>query len=354
MRNLDYQFLLGIFLVLLGSTCAPAESTDGTTTDPVDSLPSDPITEMPTEWDTLREDNYHVAMEYPADWQVEHGGVGAMPLLSVYAPTTADTADLPPRVHGPAGLSYVTIFPKGLGVDAPAGSSQTVAEYEGLVPSSFRLDEQRSVVYQLENGRPWAYLLRPVSPPPGWTEGGYVFAQIGIPDVQITCYDAQTGQAKPMERCDHLGGGDRIVRSGRAGDVDRQVVEEMLSSLYFYEKDTDRRPLSDLIQVEKPGPNMDVGSPLTVEGRARGYWYFEGSFPIELVDKDYQTLTTGIAQAQGSWMTEDWVPFKATLTYDVPDDERGYLIFRRANASGKPQHDRGYRRPVIFRPRNNL
>ncbi|MCB9289406.1 MAG: hypothetical protein H6560_18995 [Lewinellaceae bacterium] len=116
------------------------------------------------------------------------------------------------------------------------------------------------------------------------------------------------------------------------------------------ERDTaEKERIGNLLKVEKPLPNQNVASPLGIEGRARGYWFFEGSFPVTLLDKDYKTLATGNAEAQGNWMTEDFVPFRLTLEFESPGDERGYLRFEKANPSGLPENDREFRFPVIFR-----
>lgn len=113
-----------------------------------------------------------------------------------------------------------------------------------------------------------------------------------------------------------------------------------------------QRPIGDLIKIEKPLPNMDISSPLKVKGEARGQWFFEGDFPVVLEDSNGKTLARGVAKAQGRWMTSEFVPFELTLTYDdVPDDERGYLVFQRSNASGLPEHDRSFRLPVLFPPK---
>jgi hypothetical protein len=113
-----------------------------------------------------------------------------------------------------------------------------------------------------------------------------------------------------------------------------------------------QRPIGDLLKIEKPLPNMDISSPLKVEGEARGQWYFEGDFPVVLEDRNGKILARGVAEAQGRWMTSDFVPFELTLTYDdAPDDERGYLVFQRSNASGLPEHDRSFRLPVLFPPK---
>ena len=68
----------------------------------------------------------------------------------------------------------------------------------------------------------------------------------------------------------------------------------------------------DLISVSIPKPSQVVRSPLSIEGEARGNWYFEASFPIKLIDADGRELAQGIAQAKSDWMTENFVPFEGS------------------------------------------
>jgi hypothetical protein len=105
-----------------------------------------------------------------------------------------------------------------------------------------------------------------------------------------------------------------------------------------------------LIQVDEPTPNQVISSPLTIHGKARGPWFFEASFPVELIDSSGAKLATGIIQADGEWMTEDFVPFRVTLTFTVPPDmRRGKLVFSKSNASGLPEHDDQLVVPVKFK-----
>lgn len=93
-----------------------------------------------------------------------------------------------------------------------------------------------------------------------------------------------------------------------------------------------------------------VTSPLAVTGRARGNWFFEASFPIELQDQANQLLSQGIAQAQGEWMTEDLVPFTAELTFTAPTtSDSGKLILRKDNPSGLPENDAELSIPIRFK-----
>ncbi|MEK7493945.1 MAG: Gmad2 immunoglobulin-like domain-containing protein, partial [Patescibacteria group bacterium] len=105
---------------------------------------------------------------------------------------------------------------------------------------------------------------------------------------------------------------------------------------------------ANLIRVATPGPMEKIASPLTVKGEARGYWFFEASFPVRLRDGNGKEIAVGIAQAEKEWMTEEFVPFSATLTFTKPSTEKGTLVFQKDNPSGLPEHDDELRIPIIF------
>ncbi len=102
----------------------------------------------------------------------------------------------------------------------------------------------------------------------------------------------------------------------------------------------------DLIEVELPFPGAVTGKEFGVIGKARGYWFFEGSFPIELLDKDGKLLATSIAQAEGGWMTEDFVPFKALIKAPIDYIGPATLILRKDNPSGLPENDASISFPI--------
>jgi hypothetical protein len=105
---------------------------------------------------------------------------------------------------------------------------------------------------------------------------------------------------------------------------------------------------SSMITVSTPLPNTKVTSPLHLTGSARGMWYFEASFPVKLVDANGNMLAQTPAQAQGEWMTENFVPFTATLTWATTTTSTGTLIFMRDNPSGSPENDAQIEIPVTF------
>ena len=107
----------------------------------------------------------------------------------------------------------------------------------------------------------------------------------------------------------------------------------------------------DLIRISSPRPNDTIKSPVTITGEARGYWFFEASFPIVVVDWDGRIIGQGIATAKSEWMVEDFVPFEANITFNVDPNvysKKGSLILRKDNPSGLPEHDDALEIPIVF------
>lgn len=92
------------------------------------------------------------------------------------------------------------------------------------------------------------------------------------------------------------------------------------------------------IVVDTPFPGAVTGKEFEIRGKAAG-WYFEASFPVKVLDKDGKIIWQGPAQAQGDWMTANFVPFKVTAK--VPETYIGpaTLVLEKDNPSGEPQFD---------------
>ncbi len=103
-----------------------------------------------------------------------------------------------------------------------------------------------------------------------------------------------------------------------------------------------------LIRLDNPRPNQKITSPLLISGQARGNWFFEASFPVALYDSNNNLLVTGIATAQGDWMTTNFVPFVVNLTFATPLTPTGTLILKKDNPSGLPENDDQLIVPVLF------
>lgn len=107
--------------------------------------------------------------------------------------------------------------------------------------------------------------------------------------------------------------------------------------------------IDDLIEVTAPVIDATISSPLTVTGQARGTWYFEASAPYELRNSVGTVISQGHIDAQGDWMTEEFVPFKATIQFTKQKaGTTGTLVLRNDNPSGDPDRDRVLEIPVKF------
>jgi hypothetical protein len=97
----------------------------------------------------------------------------------------------------------------------------------------------------------------------------------------------------------------------------------------------------ELIEVTAPQPGVTVGSPIELSGQARGTWFFEATAPVTVTNWDGLILGEGYIEAQGDWMTEEFVPFVGEITYQQQPQSysaTGTLIFQKANPSGLPEH----------------
>lgn len=117
---------------------------------------------------------------------------------------------------------------------------------------------------------------------------------------------------------------------------------------FFSESIGNELEKKDLIQVDEPRPNSAISNPVIIKGKARGSWFFEGSFPIKLVDDGNIVIGSTIATADGEWMTEDFVPFTASLTFSSSGTKKGILILEKDNPSGLPENEDFLEIPLSF------
>ena len=106
----------------------------------------------------------------------------------------------------------------------------------------------------------------------------------------------------------------------------------------------------DLVRVSEPANDQIVESPFWVIGEARGGWFFEANFPIYLYDSAGEEIAVAIAQAQASWMTSEYVPFRAQVNFpSQPSGSQGTLVLKKDNPSGLPEHDDSIEIPIKFK-----
>ena len=107
----------------------------------------------------------------------------------------------------------------------------------------------------------------------------------------------------------------------------------------FVEPVTNETALLDLIRLTSPRPEMRIKSPVIVEGFARGSWFSEGLFSVQLTDSRGVVIASAPAYAQAEWMTDAFVPFRAELVYPRKEKGVGRLILKKENPSGDKERD---------------
>jgi hypothetical protein len=112
---------------------------------------------------------------------------------------------------------------------------------------------------------------------------------------------------------------------------------------------------SDLIRISSPRPNQIITNPLEITGEARGYWFFEASFPIVITDWDGRIIAQHYIMTADDWMTVDFVSFSGELSFESPYNvgdpdfmRRGTLILQKDNPSGLPEHEDALEIPIRF------
>lgn len=106
----------------------------------------------------------------------------------------------------------------------------------------------------------------------------------------------------------------------------------------------------DMIRVTSVKAGDTISSPVTIKGEARGGWFFEATFPVAIAssDADGRYIAQGYAQADGEWMTTEYVPFTATVAFDPGAETEGFVVLEKSNASGLPEKADAFQIPVKF------
>ncbi len=135
---------------------------------------------------------------------------------------------------------------------------------------------------------------------------------------------------------------EEVVQVGEVAEVEEE--EKEAQTTYMSEKGVE-------LIVTSPMKDSVISSPIVIAGEAPGFWYFEATFPVVLVNWDGLIIVQGYATAQGEWMTQEYVPFTATLEFTPQEyGDTGALILQRDNPSGLPQNDDAVEVPIRFTP----
>lgn len=139
-------------------------------------------------------------------------------------------------------------------------------------------------------------------------------------------------------------------QQGKVDDLNKQI-NSLNTKIDSLEKTQDQNsgeaqeigsyisPKGVRVKVFIPNMGETVTSPLIVMGEVPGSWSFEADFPIQLKDSSGKVIAEEPGQLQADWMTEELVPFIATLEFKDAEKGDATLILHKDNPSGLDEND---------------
>ncbi len=132
-------------------------------------------------------------------------------------------------------------------------------------------------------------------------------------------------------------------------ETEEKGVDNVKMENAKYEKSLETStPVNENITVTKPLANALISTPVSIEGSAKGTWFFEAVSPVKVIDEQRKEIGSGTVKAVGNWMTEDFVPFKGQISFDKTSSKTGFLIFENSNPSGLKDNAQEFKLPVKF------
>lgn len=328
-----------LFLLLFAalSACNNATHTEAAEADTIEGRESETLA-----WKTYESSQYHFAFKYPAHWQVLESTSGDIPVINVFPAGQEKTAKPPYRIHEEAQISFVSIFPDSYDTELPFGRSQSLAGNDRFAGHAF--DAEASTALLLENNHVWGLHL-PFKKKFKMDDAAYLYAQIAVSKLKTKCL-GKDGSEIAVDDC-APSEGDVFQRYATINENHRQIVHKIIESFRSLDEE-EAKPVTTHIRVINPRPNQKVESPLKVNGKALGAWFHEGEIPVRMEDRAGNILGETFASAQGEVGPEKMVTFGGTISFELPADNRGYLVVEKHRALN-PDDSLSFRVPVSFK-----
>ena len=104
----------------------------------------------------------------------------------------------------------------------------------------------------------------------------------------------------------------------------------------------------DDIFVTSPEPGNSMTTTILIQGYARGSWYDEAVFPIEIQNGSSIVIGSAQGKAQSEWTTQNFVPFAAEIDLKALYNGPATIILKKDNPSGKTSNDASLSFPVMI------
>ncbi len=102
------------------------------------------------------------------------------------------------------------------------------------------------------------------------------------------------------------------------------------------------------VSLNQPELGAQIESPVTVQGKAPGTWFFEAALPVEIETAGGQILAEDIFITEQDWMTDELLDFEINLDYSDPEVNFGFIKVIKNDVSDIPRNKHFFYWPVRF------
>ncbi len=224
---------LAAFAIVLAGCVGPKPDQEQTDRPPAPEAAEPTTDERRDTTVEYRNEKWAVLLEHPPSWTATATSEDApLQAINVYRDEALRSAALPLTIHAPAGISHVSVYPLGWGTEFPPGAMRELGTADDPPAVSFAVNSKESTVLELASGEAWGWFLRPSEPPASWSPAAFLFAQVAVDELEMRCFDRESGEPKGPDACDPLFG-DRVERHGTLDPAERALVVEVLESIRF-------------------------------------------------------------------------------------------------------------------------
>lgn len=143
---------------------------------------------------------------------------------------------------------------------------------------------------------------------------------------------------------------EKVNRNPLLGSTDVKccsgLIEWRVSKSYSY---CLKPTLGEIVVIEPLTEN--ISNSFYIYGKAKGNWFFEAEFPVQLYNQDNELIAQTNLRAMGDWMSSDFVYFSGSMEFNLDKEllgQKGYLRFFSANPSGLIENQKVFEIPVKF------
>lgn len=181
--------------------------------------------------------------------------------------------------------------------------------------------------------------------------------EIKTDNVDILCVESDGVWLAEYKECENVSQDwckqNAGLRYDECGSACRHSSEDVvmctMQCVPFCSFSSDEVVSNQTINVQSPLVDQIITSPLSLVGEASGTWFFEGDFPVELLDSKGNIMATTYVLSTEDWMTERMVPFLGQLVFKNPNNVKsGILRFKKDNPSGLFENDENFDVPIKF------